>query len=323
MRDPEGIARAIQQARTVCVCSHISPDGDTIGSALAMRLILERMGKRARVFCQDKVPDNLLFLSGAKEITGPEKNGDNYDLMLAVDVSDQERLGSCAQLIGCSAHTAQIDHHGTNPEYAEVNSIDGDASATCVMILEQMRFLGVKLDQEIAECLYVGLSTDTGNFSFDCTNPEAFRAAAELLEAGLPLADLSMRLFREKSKAQLKLLGRAIDRTRFEADGRIAVMTLTRKDFEDCGALSEHSDAVVNYGLETLGTEMALLGKESEDGRIKFSLRSRAPLTVDDVAAGLGGGGHAQAAGIAMDGDLESCTEKVLQAMILRLKAEK
>lgn len=108
----------------------------------------------------------------------------------------------------------------------------------------------------------------------------------------------------------------------FEADGQIAVMTLTLKDFEECGALSEHADTVVNYGLETVGTRMAVLARETEDGRIKFSLRARAPLTVDDVAAGLGGGGHARAAGISMEGTLAAATRQVVRAMISRLEEE-
>ena len=277
MRDPEGIAKAIQAANSVCVCSHVSPDGDTIGSALAMRLILQGMGKEVQVFCQDKIPDNLGFLVGAKEIRRPEENGADYDLFLSVDVSDEDRLGTCAGLRIRCAHTAQIDHHGTNPGYAEVNSVDGEASATCVMIREQMKYLDAPLTREIAECLYTGISTDTGNFSFDCTDPEAFQVMADLLGAGLPLAELNMILFREKSKAQLKLLGRAIENLRFEAEGRIAVMMLTKQDFADCGALSEHADTIVNYGLETIGTCMAVLARENDDGRIKFSLRARAP----------------------------------------------
>ncbi len=322
MRDVAGIAEALAGAESVCICSHVSPDGDTIGSALAMRLILQQMGRRSRLFCQDKVPDNLMFLPGAGEIRRPEENGDEkYDLFLSVDVSDIARLGECEKLMSRCSRSAQIDHHGTNHAFAEVNSIDGNASATCVMILEQMKAMGVKLTPEIAQCLYAGISTDTGNFSFDCTDAEAFRAMGDLREAGLPLAEINMVLFREKSRPQLLLLGRAIESLRFEGkDGRIAVMTLTRKDFEECGALSEHADTVVNFGLETTGTVMAVLGRENDDGRLKFSLRSRKPLTVDDVAARFGGGGHSQAAGISMEGSLQSATRTIVGAMDEKLR---
>ena len=320
MRDPAGIARAIEQAETVCICSHVSPDGDTIGSALAMRLVLQGMGKKVSVFCQDKVPDNLMFLPGVESIRKPETNRDRYDLFLPVDVSDAARLGTCAELMQCCVHSALIDHHGTNPGFTEVNSIDGKASATCTMIREQMKYLKAPLTKDIAVCLYTGISTDTGNFSFDCTDPEAFQVMGDLLETGLPLAQLNMILFREKSVAQLRLLGRAIEKMTFAGDGKIAVMKLTMQDFRDCGALSEHSDTLVNYGLETVGTKMALLARENEDGKIKISLRARDPLTVDGVAAELGGGGHPRAAGISMEGDLDACTAKKEEKMAERLK---
>ena len=315
MRDPAGVAAAIEKAESVWVAGHVNPDGDAIGSALAMGMILRAMGKRVQVFFQDKVPDYLAFLPGTADIATPEGNETGADLFLALDVSDPARLGSCGALMEKCPHSAQIDHHGTNPGYAQVNSVDGDAAATGVLILEQMRYLGVKLTREMAMCLYAAISTDTGNFSFDCTNAETFRAMGDMMETGLPLAEMNMRLFREKSRAQLKLLGRAIERMYFAGNGKIAVMTLTEKDFADCGALAEHADTIVNYGLETLGTRMSVLARENWDGTIKFSLRARAPLAVDDVAARLGGGGHARAAGINIPGTLEETTRLVVRAM--------
>ena len=321
MRDPAGIAEAIRAAESVCICGHVNPDGDTIGSALAMRLILLGSGKKAQVFFQDKVPDNLMFLPGADTIRKPETCGERYDLFLAVDVSDPARLGGCAALMSRCTQTAQIDHHGTNPGYTRISSVDGNASATCAMIPEQMRFLRSDMTPEIAVCLYTGISTDTGNFSFSCTDAETFQVMSDLIEYGLPLAELNMRLFRERPGPQLKLLGRAIEHKRYEAGGRLAVMTLTRQDFRDCGALSEHADTLVNFGLETVGTEMALLARESEEeGLIKCSLRARAPLAVDGIAARLGGGGHPQAAGVTLKGSLQEMTERVVQAMTAALE---
>ena len=322
MRDPEGIARAIAEAESIAICSHISPDGDTIGSALAMRLVLMEMGKKVSVFCQDKVPDNLSFLPGVEMIHAADGCDEHFDLMLSVDVSDRARLGSCEQLRSLCAHTAQIDHHESNDHFMEVNSIDGDAAATCVMIREQMKVLGVPLNREIAICLYAGISTDTGNFTFSCTDGETFRVMGDLMDVGLPLAPLSRTLFREKSRPHLLLLGRAIEKMSFAGPHHeIAVMTLSLRDFEDCAAVSEHSDTIVNYGLETTGTRLALLGRESKDeGRIKFSLRALEPLRVDEVAVRLGGGGHAQAAGATLDGSLEETTARVIREMIHELE---
>ena len=322
-RDPERVAGLIRDAGHIAVCSHVNPDGDTIGCALAMRLGLLSLGKRVSVFCQDKVPDNLSFLPGVQEIRHPEECRDSFDLFLAVDVSDIARLGTGRSLIGRAARTAQIDHHPTNPLYMEVNSVDGHAPAASLLVCEQLDTLGVPLTREIAMCLYTGISTDTGNFSFSSTNAEAFEVMGRLMRVGLPLSDLSRILFRERSREQLLLLGKAVTGMRFEAENRIAVMTLSRKDFEDCGALDEHADTLVNFGLETVGTRMALLAREDTEGTIKFSLRAKHPESVSDVAARLGGGGHPQAAGVTLRGTLRETTERVVAELKKKLDGQK
>ena len=318
-RNPEGIAEAIRKARRIAVCSHINPDGDTLGCATAMRLALLKLGKEVTLFCDGKVPDTLLFLPGAKEFRVPRGSEGPFDLMLAVDVSDEKRLGACEALMKVSAHTAQIDHHPTNPLCMEVNSVDGSAPATAVMIREQLKALEVDLDPEIAVCLYTGISTDTGNFAFASTNAECFTIMSELMEQQLPLAELNRILFRERAMPQLKLLGRALNSLKYYENGRIAVMKLTWKDFEECSALSEHADTLVNFGLDTFGTRMAILARETDDGQIKFSLRAKEPNAINDVAQQFGGGGHPQAAGITMDGSLDETVDRVLEAMIRKL----
>ena len=318
-RNPEEIARMIREAQTIAVCSHVNPDGDTLGSAAAMRLALLKMGKQVTLFCDGKVPDQLSFLPGHDLFRIPDAHEGPFDLMLSVDVSDERRLGVCGALRKVSAHTAQIDHHPTNPLFMEVNSVDGDAPACCLLIREQLKVLGIGLDEEIAICLYTGISTDTGNFAFASTNAECFEVMSELMHHRLPLSKLHRILFRERAKAQVLLLGKALGSLKYYADGRIAVMKLTHQDFTDCGALSEHADTLVNFGLDTTGTRMALMAREAGDGKIKFSLRAKEPDCINDVAQAFGGGGHPQAAGITMDGTLDKAVESVLEAMIRKL----
>ena len=319
-RDPEAVAQAVMEADSIAVCSHINPDGDTIGSALAIRLGLISLGKKVSVFCQDKVPDNLMFLPGADMIGDPGKSTGSFDLMLAVDVSDIRRLGTGSLLIARSKRTAQIDHHPTNPQYMQINSVDGETPATCMLIYEQLKVLGVPLTTEIGMCLYTGISTDTGNYAFASTNAEAFEITAELMRTGIPLSMMNRILFRERSREQVLLMGRALSSLRYEAGGKLAVMTLTRKDFDDCGAKNEHADTLVNFGLETVGTKMAILAREDEEENvIKISLRAKEPARVDDIAQRFGGGGHPQAAGISMRGTLDAVTAVVAAAMAEKL----
>ena len=320
-RNPEEIARCIREAQTIALVSHVNPDGDTLGSAAAMRLVLQAMGKEVSLFCDGKVPDQMKFLPGADRFRIPGEEEGPFDLLLAVDVSTPDRMGSCRTLTAHCRHTAQIDHHDTNPLFAEVNSVDGTASATCVLIREQMETLGIPLTKDIAVCLYTGISTDTGNFAFALTNAEAFRIMGDLMEHDLPLAELNRILFRVKPREQAKLIGKALESLQYRGNGRIAAMKLTQADFTECGALSEHADTVVNYGLDTVGTDMAVLARETRDGTIKFSLRAKEPVRVDGIAARFGGGGHAQASGITMTGTLEECMEAVLKAMEEKMNA--
>ena len=318
-RNPEEISRLIREADKIAVCSHVNPDGDTLGCAAAMRLALVRLGKKVSLFCDGKIPDQMKFLPGICEMSIPTGEEGPFDLMISVDVSDPRRLGSCSELIQRSTHTAQIDHHPTNPLFMQVNSVDGNAPAACLLIREQIGHLGIEIDRDLAICLYTGISTDTGNFAFAATNAECFEVMSELMKHDLPLAELNRILFRERAMPQVLLIGRALTSLRYYEDGKIAVMKLTHQDFLDCGALSEHADTLVNFGLDTIGTRMALLARESEGDTVKFSLRAKEPDTVSDVAQAFGGGGHAQAAGITIHGKIDETVNQVLEALIRKL----
>lgn len=322
--NPEAIARLIREANTVAVCSHINPDGDTLSCAAAMRLALLKLGKKVDIFCDGKVPNQLSFLPGIGEMRLPAAAEDHWDLLLSVDVSDPKRMGGCLSLKEKAARTAQVDHHPTNPLFMEENWVDGEAPACALLIRELLKLLGVELDRELAICFYTGVSTDTGNFAFAATNAACFTMMSELMDCDLPLAELNGILFRDREMPQVKLIGRAISGMRYYENGRIAVMKLTEQDFADCGALPEHADTVVNFGLYTVGTRFAMLAREGtavegKQGTVKFSLRAKNPDIISDVAQRFGGGGHPQAAGITMDGTLDEAAGKVLEAMIQKL----
>ena len=322
-RKSEAIAALIHESQRIALCSHVNPDGDTLGSALALRLGLIALGKDVEVFCQDKMPDNLHMLPGIACVRMPEEAQGRFDLLLAIDVSDEKRMGSCISLLKLADRTAQIDHHGTNPCFMQVNSVDVHAPATAVIIREQLAALNVAITPEIALCLYTGISTDTGNFAFASTSAEAFRVMAELMDAGLPLAEMNRMLFRQRAKAQVKLLNRALSTLTFHEDEQITLMTLTGEDFADCGALPEHADTIVNFGLDMVGVKMSAMLRETADGKVKVSFRAVEPARVDRAAASFGGGGHAQAAGATMAGPINVAREQVLSALIQALNEEK
>lgn len=314
-RNLDGIIEAVHRAETIALCAHVNPDGDTLGSCLALRLGLISLGKTVDVFCDDRVPDSLRFMPGADAVRPAEEAAARYDLLLSVDVSDGARMGGVAALRDRCARTAQVDHHGTNPGFMAENCVDPEASATGLIVRELLERLGVALSRDIATCLYVAISTDTGNFSYSNTTAEAFAAAGELVALGLPLSKLNRVLFQERSKPQVLLLGRALSSLRFYRGGLITVMTLSEADFAACGALQEHADAIVNFGLDVTGVKLSVLARENGAGGVKASLRAVEPYRVDTVAAAFGGGGHMLAAGCSLSGSLESAVSRLLAAM--------
>ncbi len=322
INDRAGLLEDIRRAKKIVLCAHVSPDGDTLGSCLALRLALEKLGKQAQVVCQDAVPGYLSFLPGAEQVRRPDALGPVHpELVLCVDVSDQRRLGSCIRLFEAAQHTAQVDHHGTNPFYAQRNLVSPASSATGLVVWELIKQLGVVIDTDIARCLYTAVSTDTGNFSFNNTTAEAFLMMGELMLLPLPLAEMNRMLFRVRSKPQILLLSRALASLRFCAGDRIAYMALSWQDFLDCGALPEHAEAIVNFALDVHGVRLAFLARETDMGDVKLSMRALAPCKVDGIAADLGGGGHAMAAGCTLEMPLEQAVELVRERMEQALQA--
>ncbi len=312
---PAPLLAAIREAGRILLCAHVSPDGDTIGSMLALRGALLKMGKQVEAVCADEVPELLMFLSGAAEVRKPAPLKEkSFDLAIAVDVSDRLRLGDSAPLFFAADHTAQIDHHGTNPGYAAINVISAHASATGVLIYELIHSLGVDLDTDIAISLYTAIATDTGNFSFDNTTSDAFLVMAELMAYGLPIAGLNRALFRERSREQVLVLARALSTLTFYHGGKISGMQLTQADLDACGARPEHAESIVNYGIDIAGVQMAFLAREV-DGGTKFSLRAAEGCNVASLAAGFGGGGHALASGCTMNGKLPATAQIMIAAM--------
>ncbi len=314
-RPLDDILTVLRKARTIAMVCHVNPDGDTIGGALALRLGLIKMDKQISLFCQDKIPDNLCFLPGAEEFRMPEAAGQHYDLLLCLDVSDEKRMGRCSALRAQADVFAQVDHHGTNTRYGMVNCVDGTAPANCLIIYELLQRLGCEITTDVALCLAVGLSTDTGNLTYKSTTPEAYRVMGDLLETGAPIGEAYRRIYRERPPRQVALLARALESLTFHDEGRITSIRLSSKDFEACGALPEDANIIVNYGLDVLGVCMSVFGREQADGTVKLSLRSIDPYQVSGVAQHFGGGGHAQAAGASVQLPLDEAVRQAVECM--------
>lgn len=297
----------------IAIVTHVFPDGDALGSSLALMMGLKTLGKRAFVCDRDPVPAYLHLLPDWETVAAPDHFPFEPKAAIAVDCADAARMGPAGILFEAGIDTAVIDHHVTNSTTITPALVNSEASASGVLVYQVLCELGVSLNRDMATCLYSAISTDTGNFNFSNTTPEALLAAAECVKQNIDVSDLSYRLFRMRTEGRTRLLGRALSRVEYLENGQIAVLRLTRADFEECHAQDADTEGVVNFGIDTEGVEIAFLATERADST-KFSLRSRSRVDVAQIAASLGGGGHSRAAGVTLPLPLEEAVEKVLTA---------
>ena len=303
-----------RKAKRMALIAHVSPDGDTVGATLALRLAFLSLGKAVDVVCDGDVPRSMQFLPGFDAFLKPDQAQGPYDTAIAVDVSDRSLLGQSEAVFDSAQVRMVIDHHATNPAYGDVNFIRGGESACCLLAYEVILALGVPMDVPMGTCLMTGLSTDTGHFQYPCTTEAALACAAHLCGLGVDISYITRMMYRTQPMERVKITRIAYDRMRFVLGGQVGVIELTRQDFEETGCTFGQADGLVNRALEVEGVRMAVLASERDEG-IKMSLRAVEPDTVNDIAQRFGGGGHAQAAGCTIHAPLDEAVRMVLAAM--------
>lgn len=307
-----GVARVIASGRRFLLPLHLAPDGDSVGSALGLALIIEGLGKEAVVcYERDPVPGLYAFLPGSDRVVPLDRVEGDFSAALFLDMTDPGRAGEGTRRRVAGTTLVNVDHHPTNTGFGDVRYVDPEAPAVGEMLLEVAAELGVSPGQAVATCLYVAVLTDTGSFQYDNATPRAFRAAARLVEAGARPAEVARLVYETRSPAQMRLLQLALGTLEVEAGGRVAHMSLTREMLARAGAAAADADGFINYPRSLAGVEVAVLFREEEDGTVKVGFRSR-HVDVGALAAALGGGGHARAAGCVLPGPLGAARELVL-----------
>lgn len=317
---PPGLLQTLLEAREAVLFCHVSPDGDTLGSAQALRFLLAELNVPARLVVDGEAPHTLRVLPGL-ELFRPETFAMPADAVaVAVDVSSVDRLGASEPLFFSAGRRLVIDHHETNPGFGQENWIDGDAPATAALIYRLYRALGRKPGKEAAICLYAALSTDTGNFLYDSTGPESFEMMAEMTRAGLSFSQYGLVLFRQKQPSFVRLLAQTLPSLRLSQDGRLAGLQTTLQGFEAAGASPEETDGVVDYAIDLEGVCVAYYAHEKQPGVVKVSLRAHDPYRVDRAAASFGGGGHRLAAGCTLRASMPEAVQALENALQEALK---
>jgi phosphoesterase RecJ-like protein len=310
MIDPSGVIAELKQCASVLISVHKNPDGDALGSQLALMLALEKMGKAVTVHNLDPVPEVYRFLPQSDRIGAGKPVTGRFDAYVVLD-SDPPRTGLFDDAVPANT-LINIDHHVTNPSVWPLTWLDPAASATGEMVYRLIRQLNVSVDRDIALCLYTAIFTDTGSFRYSNTSPESMRIAASLLEAGADPWLVTENVYESFSYGRVKLLGSVLGAIERSADGRTAWVVVTDELYRRTGTSAEDTDNFVNFVRSVKGVEVAVLFRQTAALQYKISLRSKGRVDLSGLARSFGGGGHKNAAGGVLDGSLEEVKKRVI-----------
>lgn len=312
----------IHQSNQIALFAHIQPDGDTIGSCLALSELLRAFGKSVDLYCQDEVPVSLHFLQGIEQFQSEYNENMPYDLTIAVDCSDEGRMGIFSNLYQSGRHTMNIDHHISNTMYAETNLVDSTAAATGEIIYSIVKSFDIKPNKLIAEVLYTAISTDTGGFRFQNTTAESYRIGADLIDCGIDVGRITTLLYSTNRIEKIRLLGKALDSLTLYNDNQIAVITITQEDLITTGAKESEIENMINYAKDIVGVELGILFREQADSSTKVSFRSKGKVDVSRLAEEFNGGGHKAAAGANLQLNMSQAKDAVITASFKALEGK-
>ncbi len=296
--------KMVETAGLIAVVGHVNPDGDCVGSTLGVyNYIRDNFeGKEVDVYLE-KVPEKFSYLSGY-DIIRNEPVKKTYDLCVCIDTSDVERLGEFRNYFRTAKATICIDHHVTNPAFAQVNVIDGSASSACEVLFSLLD--EDKIDKSVAECIYTGIIHDTGVFKYSCTSPRTMEIAGKMMAKGIDYGTIIDSSFFAKNYPQTLILGKALERSVRFLNDRCIYSVITKEDMDSCGALKSDLDGIVDQLRVVDGVEVAVFLYDTEGkGKYKVSLRSDKIVDVSVIASVFGGGGHEHAAGCNLSGSVD------------------
>jgi phosphoesterase RecJ-like protein len=312
-------------AEAVALACHVDPDGDALGSMLALQRCLETLGVTttaswgtadADVGNELAIPPQYAFLPGLDGLVTPERFPARPAVMVAFDTGAAERLGSLRSAADAADTLIVIDHHASGHPFGDVRLVDGSLAATAVLVDELIRRLGGTLDHDMAVCLYTALVTDTGRFQYATTTPAVLKLAARLVGVGIDHAAICRQVWNTHSFGYLKLLAQALDRAVLEPRAQLLWTVVTQDDLQRYSVAWQETEGLIEVLRSVGSAHVAMIAKEQSDGVWKVSLRSRGDVDVGRVARELGGGGHAFLAGLVYDGDVNDLVTKVAATVL-------
>ncbi len=310
------IGRVLREHQRFVVLSHVRPDGDALGSQLALGLSLRALGKEVAIWNEDGMLEKYAFLPGSELVRQPPAQPEEFEVAIALDTAVQNRLGTTLAAVKQAGTWINIDHHPSNPRYGDLVYIDPIAPATGEILFELMKSEKLPLDAAMAENLFAAISTDTGSFQYPNTTARTFAIAAELIQAGVDVGRLSRQLYENHPRRRIELLRELLARLRFEAEGRIASFSLSQEVAASLGAKPEDNEGLIDHLRAIEGVIVAVFFEELPAGKVRVSMRSKEDRAdVCAICQQFGGGGHKLAAGARVAGTLAEVEERVLAAI--------
>ena len=298
------------EVKSVLIFSHHRPDGDTIGSSTALSLALDSLGVENKIVCDSTVPQKYDFVKGVDRYLLPNQVDKKYDLHISVDCSVESMFGQAYSLYSSCKKTVNIDHHISNSNYAEYNHIE-NAGACCEILYKFIKLLQIEITKDIANCLALGIVTDTGNFGHSNVTTQTMQIITSLVEKGANLHLITEKMFRTQTKERAKLYALAISNMRYLLDDKLTVLTISLSDLAKTGADSSMTEGFIDYALSINTAEVAISILQVNEKTYKISLRSKGKVNVNEIASLYGGGGHILASGVVMNGYLEDIIDKL------------
>jgi phosphoesterase RecJ-like protein len=310
------IGAVLRANQKFAVLGHVRPDGDALGSQIALALSLKQLGKEVRVWNEDGMLEKYSFVPCAEILSKPPAAAEDFDVAIALDTAIQNRLGTTVAAIRSTKIWINIDHHESNPGYGDIVHLDPAAPATGQIVFELIKSQGLPLDREIAENLYVAISTDTGSFQYPNTTARTFEIAAELIRTGVDVGRVSKLLYENYPRRRIELLRALLETMQFEPNGRVARFSLSLALAQQLKVLPEDNEGLIDHLRAVRGVIVAIFFEELVDGKVRVSMRSKsAAVNVSAICQKFGGGGHPAAAGARVRGSLAEVEKNVTEAV--------
>jgi bifunctional oligoribonuclease and PAP phosphatase NrnA len=312
----ESIADILRSRQRFVVMSHVRPDGDALGCTIAMALCLKSLGKDATAWNEEGVLEKFRYLPGHEIVKTPPAEAQEFDVAIVLDTSVLDRVGKCLPAVKHAGIWINIDHHITNPGFGDLVHIDPSAPATGQILYELFRAGKLPLTREMADNLFVAISTDTGSFQYAGTTTRTYEIGAELIRAGVNVAELSRKMYENYPRRRLELLRALLNTLRFTGGDRCASVSLSQATAAELGVFPEDNEGLIDHIRAIQGVQVAVFFEELPDGKVRVSTRSKDErVDVAKICESFGGGGHKLAAGARIRGTLAEVQERVLAAV--------